>query len=93
MCVCKDVRYILLCVSCYCSSCYCSAVCHRVSYTVVVFFISLDAMCSVRQYASVELRGDRSVVLMAVDQSAWALEFASAELKADRTMVMAAWRR
>ena len=41
-------------------------------------------------YASAELRGDREVVLAAVNQYGGALQFASAELRGDREVVLAA---
>ena len=42
------------------------------------------------EYASVELRADRDVVLAAVAQNGRALEYASVELRANREVVPAA---
>ena len=42
------------------------------------------------QHASLELRGDREVVMAAVAEHGYALEFASEDLRGDREVVMAA---
>ena len=45
---------------------------------------------SALKYASVELLGDREVVLTAVKDTGWALRFASTALRANREVVLAA---